>query len=196
MKKERPLVEALLNFVKDDPVSLHVPGHKNGLVSNLPASLKAALKFDVTEITGLDDFHHPEESIAEAQQLLSEAYNTEHSYFLVNGSTVGNLAMIYAVCNYGDTIIVQRNAHKSIFHAIELVGAKPVFVSPEWDEHTMTAGAVATSTLREALLLYPEAKAVVFTYPTYYGVVSDELAEQIELCHAVKILKSFLATVP
>ena len=34
--------------------------------------------------------------------------------------------MIYATCNKGDTIIVQRNAHKSIFHAIELVGAKPI----------------------------------------------------------------------
>ena len=49
MNNEKPLVEALIHFVKAAPVSLHVPGHKNGLVSGLPNLLKEALKYDVTE---------------------------------------------------------------------------------------------------------------------------------------------------
>lgn len=187
MMKERPLVEALKKFVETNPMSLHVPGHKNGLLSNLPDIFKQSLKYDLTELSGLDDLHHPEEAIKEAQHLLAETYNSDFSYFLVNGSTVGNLAMIYATCHYNEYIIVQRNAHKSIFHAIELVGAKAVFLAPEWDEHTKTAGAVSTATLEEALQQYPQAKAVVFTYPTYYGVVSEALQIQIELCHNAKI---------
>ena len=183
MKKDKPLVEALEKFVSKRPASFHVPGHKNGLISGLPQSIRQALTYDVTELNGLDDFHHPEESIAEAEKLLSETYNSDHSFFLVNGSTVGNLAMIYAVCDAGDTIIVQRNAHKSIFHAIELVGANAVFVVPEWDEHTSTPGSVATSTLLLTLQQFPHAKAVIFTYPTYYGVTSKQLDEQISLCH-------------
>lgn len=187
MNKEKPLVEALIHFVKAAPVSLHVPGHKNGLVSGLPNLLKEALKYDVTELTGLDDYHHPEEAIQEAQQLLTNIYKADRSFFLVNGSTVGNLAMIYATCQFGDTIIVQRNAHKSIFHAIELIGANPVFVAPEWDVHTKTAGAVSTRTLKDALERFPKAKAVALTYPTYYGVASKELQEQITLCHGLNI---------
>ena len=50
--------------------------------------------------------------------------------------------MVYATCRAGETVIVQRNAHKSIFHAIELTGARPVFVSPDWDACTKTAGVV------------------------------------------------------
>ena len=187
MKKNKPLVEALEYFIRKEPVSLHVPGHKNGLISGLPQSIRQALTYDVTELTGLDDYHHPEEAIADAERLLAEAYNSDRSFFLVNGSTVGNLAMIYAVCNAGDTIIVQRNAHKSIFHAIELVGANAVFVAPEWDEHTSTPGSVATNTLMDALHRFPEAKAVVFTYPTYYGVTSKQLEEQIIYCHQKRI---------
>lgn len=187
MKKNKPLVEALEYFIRKEPVSLHVPGHKHGLISGLPQSIRQALTYDVTELTGLDDYHHPEEAIADAEKLLAEAYNSDRSFFLVNGSTVGNLAMIYAVCNAGDTIIVQRNAHKSIFHAIELVGASAVFVTPEWDEHTSTPGSVATNTLMDALHRFPEAKAVVFTYPTYYGVTSKQLEEQILYCHQKRI---------
>ncbi|MEO4055579.1 aminotransferase class I/II-fold pyridoxal phosphate-dependent enzyme [Solibacillus sp. CAU 1738] len=187
MKSERPIVEALQRFVAKKPQSLHVPGHKNGLLSTLPKELEQALTYDVTELSGLDDFHHPEEAIAEAQELLKATYGADASFFLVNGSTVGNLAMIYAACGRGDTVLVQRNAHKSVFHAIELVGAKPVYLAPEWDETTCTATSVRLSTLEEALQRFKNVKAVVLTYPTYYGMVSQELEAQIALCHTRNI---------
>ncbi|KGR77594.1 aminotransferase class I/II-fold pyridoxal phosphate-dependent enzyme [Ureibacillus sinduriensis] len=187
MKRERPIVSALQKFTGQKPMSWHVPGHKSGLLSNLPSTIKEALTYDLTELTGLDDYHHPEEAIAQAETLLAGTYQTSRSFFLVNGSTVGNLAMIYATCKRNEKVIVQRNAHKSIFHALELVGAKAIYVSPLWDEATKTAGAVPTTTLEEALLLHPDAKAVVITYPTYYGVASKELEHQIQLCHELKI---------
>ncbi|HWL11633.1 MAG TPA: aminotransferase class I/II-fold pyridoxal phosphate-dependent enzyme, partial [Ureibacillus sp.] len=187
MKRERPIVSALQKFAKEEPLSWHVPGHKHGVLSNLPETLKDALTYDLTELTGLDDYHHPEEAIAEAEILLANSYQASQSYFLVNGSTVGNLAMIYAACKRNEKIIVQRNAHKSIFHALELVGAKAIFVAPDWDEATATAGAVPAATLQEALELHPDAKAVVLTYPSYYGVAGKELELQIRMCHERKI---------
>lgn len=187
MKKEKPLVEALQQFVEKKPVSMHVPGHKNGLLSNLPKELKTALTYDVTELTGLDDFHHPEEAILEAEGLLAETYQSDRSFFLVNGSTVGNLAMIYATCKKDENIIIQRNAHKSIFHALELVGANAIYVTPEWDEKTKTYTSVSTDTIKSALEIHKNVKAVVLTYPTYYGVASKELQAQIELCHSYNV---------
>ncbi|MCT6903624.1 MAG: aminotransferase class I/II-fold pyridoxal phosphate-dependent enzyme, partial [Lactobacillus sp.] len=141
------------------------------------------MRYDVTELSGLDDLHYPEEMILEAENLLADTYGATKSFFLVGGSTVGNLAMIYATCNKDDTIIVQRNAHKSIFHAIELVGVKPIFVSPLWDERTMSATHVTYRDLKEAVENYSEAKAVVLTYPTYYGMTSNEIQQQIAYCH-------------
>ena len=180
---ERPLVEALTKFKDTNPISFHVPGHKHGMLSGLPSELRGALQYDFTELKGLDDLHEPNGVIEEAQQKLSTLYGSDRSFFLVNGTTVGNLAMVYATCRAGDTVIVQRNAHKSIFHAIELTGARPVFVSPVWDEATKTAGTVRSAQVNKALQTFPEAKAVILTYPTYYGITGSELEETIRLCH-------------
>lgn len=187
MKAGRPLVETLKKFAEKHPVSFHVPGHKNGLLSGLPQALKGALSFDLTELTGLDDLHHPEGAILEAEKLLAQTYGADCSFFLVNGSTVGNLAMIYAVCKRNEKVIVQRNAHKSIFHALQLAGAKPIYVSPEWDDKTRTAGHITLETLKEVLSIHKDVKGVILTSPTYYGAVSEELSQQIALCHELGI---------
>lgn len=180
---KKPVVEALQNFLGSQPVSFHVPGHKHGLLSRLPEDLKAALRYDVTELTGLDDLHAPTEMLAEAQTMLADVYGADQSFFLVNGSTVGNLAMIRTVCEPGDTLLVQRNAHKSVFHAVELSGAQAVLLTPEWDEATCTAGAVSMTTVKDALERYPDAKGVVVTYPTYYGTTGSDLQTIVEKAH-------------
>lgn len=81
MKRERPLVEALQKFIEQEPYSLHVPGHKNGSISNLPSEMLPTLRYDVTELTGLDDFHQPEEAIAQAEELLCQTYEADRSFF-------------------------------------------------------------------------------------------------------------------
>lgn len=184
MTHRRPLIDALTAFQQQQPISFHVPGHKNGELSALPPEMRSALPYDLTEVTGLDDLHYPEEAIQEAQQLLAEAYGADQSFFLVNGSTVGNLAMVYAACQEGDTVIVQRNAHKSIFHALELAKAHPVYVAPEWDEESLTASGVAFADITAAVMAYPEAAAVILTYPNYYGMATAGLKETIAFCQS------------
>ncbi|MDN7243792.1 aminotransferase class I/II-fold pyridoxal phosphate-dependent enzyme [Planococcus sp. N028] len=187
MKPRRPLVDALIKFHKQQPFSFHVPGHKHGELSTLPKAMRNALAYDFTELTGLDDLHYPEEAIQEAEQLLSEVYDADHSSFLVNGSTVGNLAMVHAVCQEGDTVIVQRNSHKSIFHALELTKVKPVYVVPAWDETSRSVVGVALEEIQEAVAQYPDAKAVILTYPNYYGMAALDLKEIIAYCHSRNI---------
>lgn len=186
-QQRRPVVEMLESFTGTNPISFHVPGHKGGEFSGLPASVRGMLSWDVTELPGLDDLHAPEGPILEAQQLLSEAYGAGRSFFLVNGSTGGNLAMILSVCRPDDRVIVQRNAHKSIFNGLALAGARPVFLTPEWDVRTMAAGHVPAALVREAIRLYPGAKAVILTNPTYYGRVSPELGTIAEACRRAGI---------
>lgn len=185
--QDRPLVQALQDFHNRKPVSFHVPGHKSGALSDLPVAMRQALAFDVTELTGLDDLHEPAEAIKQAEDKLSCLYGSDRSFFLVNGSTVGNLAMLYATVQPGDSVIVQRNTHKSIFNALELTGANPVFLSPDWHKQTQTAGTVSLRSVKEALTLYPNVKAAIFTTPTYYGVVNKDLGAIIEVCHSNNI---------
>ena len=67
----KPLVQALNQFKEKRPISYHVPGHKNGLLSGLPEEIKSALQYDMTELEGLDDLHEPAGVIREAEQRLS-----------------------------------------------------------------------------------------------------------------------------
>ncbi|TSB45090.1 aminotransferase class I/II-fold pyridoxal phosphate-dependent enzyme [Alkalicoccobacillus porphyridii] len=166
-----PLVSALHHHIKKNPTSFHVPGHKNGAI--IPPGLEAfkcVLPFDLTELEGLDDLHHPTGPIKEAQQLTATFYDAAESFFLVGGSTAGNLAMVYALCQPGDVVFVQRNSHKSILHAVELAGVHAVYLESEIDQETGLAIGISESSLLTALARYPEATALIMTYPNYYGV--------------------------
>lgn len=172
-----PLIEVLQKHIHKQSISFHVPGHKNGLLFT-DERLAAFGAFDVTELTGLDDLHEPEEAIAQAEALLTDLYQTKKSYFLVNGSTVGNLAMILATCKQGDQVLVQRNCHKSIVHALMLAKVQPIFITP-----SQTNQAIEPDYVAAAFKQYPQIKACIFTYPDYYGRIYD-LPTIIEIIHA------------
>ncbi|MFK4428460.1 MULTISPECIES: aminotransferase class I/II-fold pyridoxal phosphate-dependent enzyme [Bacillus] len=183
-----PLYEALIEFKERRLLSFHVPGHKNGLNFPQKASggFKDILSIDVTELTGLDDLHSPFECIDEAQQLLAEVYGVHKSYFLINGSTVGNLAMILSCCGEHDIVLVQRNCHKSIINGLKLAGANPVFLNPWIDEVYNVPVGVRDEVIKEAITKYPNAKALILTHPNYYGMGID-LEASIAYAHAHKI---------
>ena len=182
-----PILDMLKNHQGQNPISLHVPGHKSGNVTHplTPPALHEAMSWDMTELTGLDDLHSPEEGIKEAETLLSSFYQTDKSYFLVNGSTVGNLAMILGTIHAGDTVLVQRNCHKSVMNGLALASAKPIFIHPELDNEGIEIGLTA-SLVKVYLDKYPETRAVILTYPNYYGM-GMELDGIIRVAHQQQI---------
>ncbi|WP_028400993.1 aminotransferase class I/II-fold pyridoxal phosphate-dependent enzyme [Ectobacillus panaciterrae] len=181
---QTPLYNAISHFSEKRPISFHVPGHKNGMhfAKRAFSHFHSLLEIDVTELTGLDDLHNPSGCIKEAETLLADLYGASQSYFLINGSTVGNLAMILAACKEGDIVLVQRNCHKSVMNGIQLAGARPVFLRTAVDEHAQVPMGIAFETAEAALQQYPQAKAVVLTHPNYYGMAQD-LHKIISLAH-------------
>jgi arginine/lysine/ornithine decarboxylase len=183
-----PLYEALIDYKNTKPISFHVPGHKSGVVLNQQSQslFQELLKIDATELSGLDDLHSPEGVIKEAEKLLAALYQVKESFFLVNGSTVGNLAMILSVCGKDDVILVQRNCHKSVLNALKLAKVRPVFLEPYYNLEWKVATGVSKEIVDRAISLYPNAKAIVLTYPNYYGMVYD-LKSIINLAHLKNI---------
>ncbi|WP_445492841.1 aminotransferase class I/II-fold pyridoxal phosphate-dependent enzyme [Niallia sp. 03133] len=184
LQKETPLYTKLLHFQQQKSISFHVPGHKNGmLLSSHVNELKQNIfRFDLTELTDLDDLHSPEGVIMHAEKLLTQLYKTKSSYFLINGSTVGNLAMILAAVEDGQGVFVQRNSHKSIMNGIRLAKAKPIFLTPEYDSEWGIAGAISIETFKKAIHLYPNVNVLIITSPNYYGMAGD-VKGLIQLAH-------------
>lgn len=182
-QQDQPIVRMIQQHISGRPVSLHVPGHKNGTV--FPASLKEWEKifpYDLTEITSLDDLHEPEEGIAEAEHLAAEVFGAEETWFLINGSTTGNLAMVMAAFSPGDQVLVQRDAHKSVMNAVKLAGLRAVFARPEIDETTQLSIGISREILADAWARYPSLKGVIITSPSYEGW-SSNISSLAEFVH-------------
>ncbi len=190
MNRQIPLLDAIREHLQTNPLPLHVPGHKmgRGFPNELAVWLGQAVKLDLTELPGLDDLHQPEGAIQAAQQLAAQAFQSDETFFLVGGSTAGNMAMILTVCRPGDTIVIPRNAHKSVHNAVMLAGARPVYLYPDVDERFGIPTAVQPKEVRRVLEEYPEAVAVLITSPTYQGVCSDLAAIAEEVHRLSKLL--------
>ena len=124
MNKELPLLQALIDYHKEKNTIFSMPGNKCGLAfsrDEIGNYLRENLgSLDITEVDPLDNLHHPEGVIKESQELLAKYYGVKKAYFLVNGSSSGNLSSIFSAFNEGDEVLVERNCHKSVYNGLIL----------------------------------------------------------------------------
>ncbi len=161
------LDEELEAYAETDAYPMHMPGHKRR--SGMPMDPYA---MDITEIDGFDNLHHAEGIIKDLMNETAAVYGAEKAYLLVNGSTVGNLAMILAATEPGDKIIAARNCHKSVYNAMYLNRLRSGYVYPKALDCGIL-GPVTAEDVKEALEKHPDAKAVMITSPSYEGIVTD-----------------------
>lgn len=173
-----PIIEALKKYRNQHSIRFHVPGHKGRTEDPF---FSAIFPYDVTEIPGLDDLHQPEEAILQAQQLAAEVFFADETFFLIGGSTVGNLAMLLATCHPGDSILVQRNVHKSVINGIILSHIKPIYLLPDFDQQTGLALTVKLEQLERMIKMNRHVKVVFLSNPNYYGM-SVDLKPYADLC--------------
>lgn len=171
-----PLFDAMVNLAEQRKVSFHTPGHKSGKgISTRFRKFVGPKIFsiDLTTLDEVDSLHKPKGVIKEAQALAAKAYGADRSYFLVNGTTGGNHAMILAACEPGDQVLVAQNAHKSILAAMILSGAQPIFFPTALVEKNHITINVSFEEARSAIDTHPNAKVLCLTSPNYYGICAD-----------------------
>ena len=185
-QERTPLLDVLLSRARRGVTSFHTPGHKNG--QGIDKRLRSytgrsVYKLDVTVFPEVDSLHDPVSAIKKAQVLMADAYGVKYSQFLVNGSSVGNMAMLMSACQPGDSVILSRNAHKSILSGVIMSGVWLIWIQPRIDQHLDIIFDSDAAQIEQALHQFPEAKAVFVTSPTYHGVTTD-LQKIADLCHA------------
>ena len=174
----RRLYKELENYGKSDFYPFHMASDvykRQCIEGDFP------IERDITEIDGFDDLHHSEGILLEAQNALSRMYGTRKSFFSVNGSTAGILTAISASVKKGGQILVARNCHKAVYHAIYLRELVPTYIYPQSDNDLGINGSISVSRVERYLEENPKIEAVLITSPTYDGVVSDvrQIAEAV-----------------
>lgn len=180
-KKEKRLLPLLKQHCTAGTLPMHMPGHKRNCRAQYLKDLGASL--DITEIYGFDSLHGANGILQEAMRRAAHRWGSQQSYFLVGGSTCGILAGIYAAVEKGGRILMSRNCHRSVYNAVELVGASPVYLSPQWDPIWGIEGPVSPENVKKAIAENSDISLVVITSPTYDGIISD-IAEIANVVHA------------
>lgn len=172
-----PIVEALKMAYNNPTYQFHIPGHTKGLGTltdfrNLVG--RKALQVDTTdEFDNLGTLTPATGPIKEAQELASEAFGAKKTFFLLNGSTIGNLAIAMGLTKKGQKVIVNRNCHRSVLTGLIISGADPLWVLPEKFSQWGLWGNVKAQDIEKLLDENNDVSMVWITNPTYEGVVSD-----------------------
>ena len=176
-KVKAPIVEALKSAYANPTYQFHIPGHTKGkaVYKEFKKLIgEKALSIDTTdEFDNLGTLHPATGPIAEAQELASKAFGAEKTFFLLNGSTAGNLAIGMALTKKGQKVIINRNCHRSALTGLMISGAEPVWICPSRIEDWSVWGNIEVSKIEQALKENDNVGLVWITNPTYEGVVSD-----------------------
>lgn len=177
LKIKAPIVEALKVAMENPTYQFHIPGHTKG-AGAFPDFRKLigkkALCVDTTdEFDNLGTLNPPTGPIKEAQELAAQAFGARKTFFLLNGSTVGNLAIAMALTKKGQKVITNRNCHRSILTGLIMTGATPLWLVPKRLEEWGIWGNVCAEDVEALLKENDDVACVWITNPTYEGVVSD-----------------------
>ena len=183
------LYEKLKIYGKSYAYPFHMPGHKRNtkLMKELMDRDQLFLPYeiDITEIDGFDNLHHAEGILREAQKRAAALYGAGQSFYLINGSTCGLLASIFACTDQHGKILMARNCHKAVYHAVELRELQTIYLYPQkyqvkdpqekniWTGKSEINGVISPKDVENALRGNKDIQAVVITSPTYDGIVSD-----------------------
>ncbi len=181
-----PYVDALLVYRSKGMLPFHTPGHKRG--KGAPPIMReifggTLLDVDVAMAGGVEDTRESTALVRAAEDLAAAAWGGERCFFLVNGSTSGVHALLLALAGPGDSVIVPRNAHKSVQAALIFSGAVPHYVQPVIDESWGVALNVPAERVAAAVGQHPAAKAVFIVSPSHNGVCAA-LPTIAETAHA------------
>ncbi len=205
-----PFFKALIDYAQDSSYSWHCPGHSGGVAFlKSPVGqvfhqffgenmLRADVCNAVDELGQLLDHTGP---VAASERNAARIFNSDHMYFVTNGTSTSNKMVWHANVAPGDIVVVDRNCHKSILHAIMMTGAIPVFLMPTRN-HYGIIGPIPKSefdpeTIRKKIANHPFAskaknqkpRILTITQGTYDGVlynaeqIKEMLASEIDTLH-------------
>jgi arginine/lysine/ornithine decarboxylase len=134
-----PFFKALLDYAEDGSYSWHCPGHSGGVAFlKSPVGqmyhqfygenmLRADVCNAVEELGQLLDHNG---AIGESERNAARIFNADHCFFVTNGTSTSNKMVWHHAVAPDDVVVVDRNCHKSVLHAIIMTGAVPVFLKP------------------------------------------------------------------
>jgi len=126
---------------------------------------------------GLDSLLQPTGPLKKAQEMARDAYGSQHTFFVTNGTSTANKIVMQALVEPEDVVLIDRDCHKSHHYGLVLAGAYPVYLDSYPIQEFSMYGAVPLSQIKSKLLQLKDAgrmdtvKMVLLTNCTFDGLV-------------------------
>lgn len=203
-----PFFKELVKYTEECKYAWHTPGHSGGLAFlKSPAGhiffdffgenmFRSDLSVSVPELGTL--MEHAGVN-GEAEREAAKTFGAEQTYFVTNGTSTANKMVMFGCATPGDTVLIDRNCHKSLQHAITMTGAVPIYLIPsrnaygiiggihesEFDEETIRRKIEASPLIKDKSA---PIKQVTVTNSTYDGLTYNVVTLKNKLRNMVENL--------
>ncbi|QMT60896.1 lysine decarboxylase LdcC [Legionella sp. PC997] len=177
-----PFTKALMHYVQELNYAFCTPGHLGGTAfQKNPTSaafydfygkniFRADLSVSIEELGSLLEHSGPQR---EAEQFIANVFKSDRSLIVTNGTSTSNKIVGMYSATSGDTVIVDRNCHKSIAQFLMMVDVIPIYLKPTRNTYGILGGIPKSEYTEQAIhdkiLEHPQA----VTWPTYAVITNS-----------------------
>ncbi|MCW8408100.1 lysine decarboxylase LdcC [Legionella sp. PATHC035] len=183
-----PFTKALMHYVHELNYAFCTPGHLGGTAfQKNPTSaafydffgkniFRADLSISIEELGSLLDHSGPQR---DAEEFIANIFKSDRSLIVTNGTSTSNKIVGMYSATSGDTVVIDRNCHKSIAHFLMMVDVIPIYLKPTRNTYGILGGIpkseYSEQAIHDKILGHPEATAwptyAVITNSTYDGIL-------------------------
>lgn len=144
-----PFTKALMQYTHRNKYPYCTPGHLGG--SAFLKSPAGAIFYDfygpnlfasdisisMTELGSLLDHSGPHQM---AEEYIAKTFDADRSLIVTNGTSTANKIVGMSICHQGETVLVDRNTHKSIAHLLMMTDVAPLYLKPTRNAYGIIGG--------------------------------------------------------
>lgn len=144
-----PFTKKLFAYTKENKYAYCTPGHLGGdAFTKSPVGsifydfyganiFKGDLSVSMLEMGSLLDHTGPH---LEAELYIAKAFNADKSYIVTNGTSASNKIVGMAILYQGETVLIDRNCHKSLSQLLMMTDVKPIYLNPIRNSYGIMGG--------------------------------------------------------
>ena len=180
-----PICNFVRRYAKEDPLRLHMPGHKGRALLGMEA-------LDLTEVEGADSLYEASGIIRESEENASTLFGCP-TFYSTEGSSQCIRAMLYLTLlharNQGKTPLIAagRNAHKTFLSGVALLDPDVVWLPPQDGDSYLSCKTTPRDVEAFFQTLPTLPTALYLTSPDYLGNTAD-LEGIADVCHRYGVL--------
>jgi arginine decarboxylase len=184
-QSETPILDALVEYRKDNRYGYTPPGHRQGRGTDdrvLAVLGHDPFRDDLLASGGLDDRRTSNKYLKRAEDLMAEAVGADVAWFSTCGSSLSVKAAMMAVAGGDGSLLIPRDSHKSVVAGLIFSGVQARWVTPQWDAERHISHPPSPQDYREIWERYPDAAGALVVSPSPYGTCAD-LEGIAKVCH-------------